>query len=283
MALKKPTPAFEVEPGTDGAAAAVAEAPAQAKQAEAPAPAPTPEPVNAPAAAAEASHAIAKASGTAVAMADAANRAKQFKKEIEEMHGASDFSYGNYPVYKGNNGEICGNNAATDPSMGRWAQVRLMSWDDHYEVSPGETGDSTKDFVAYSKDGKTVDSVIGAELQVWVGKSVDDYANFLRTEEDFTKTKCRRFIDTACAVLANDSGRGPIGKVVQITLSESSIPAFSRYQQGLQDNARCVAMGLPGFSLPDDPFTFFFIREAAQKGTNKWTKLAIVQELPAQI
>ena len=106
---------------------------------------------------------------------------------------------------------------------------------------------------------------------------------YLRDDEEFAKAKSRRFIDTACALLATDSGDGPIGKVIQVTLSESSIPAFSRYQQELQDNARCVAMGLPGFTLPDDPFTFFFLRELAQKNSNKWTKLKVVTSLPAKL
>ena len=159
----------------------------------------------------------------------------------------------------------------------------MIAWDEHTELSPGESGDSTKDFVAYSKDGKTIDSVIGEELKGWIGKPVVDYVEYLKNEEDFSKTKSRRFIDTACAVMASDSGDGPIGEVVQITLSESSIPAFAKHQEQLANKARCVAMGLPGFSLPADPFTFFFLREVTSKGQNTWTKLRIVQDLPAKI
>ena len=291
MALKKP--AFENEPATSAAAdvaqetnTAVAEKPAvtAAAPAAAPAEAPAPAPAaDAPAAAVETAVAIAKASSTAVgAINDAAARAKAFKKEVEEMKGASSFDYGNYDVFKGNNGEIA-QTAGDQVSLGRWAKVRLLSWDEHHEISPGEKGASTKDFVAYSKDGKVVDSVIGEELQSWVGKQVGEYVEYLRTTEEFDKTKVRRFVDTACALLGTDSGDGPMGSVIQITLSESSIPAFAKYQQQLQDNARCVAMGLPGFALPDDPFTFFFIREVAKKGDNSWTKLKISANLPAKI
>jgi hypothetical protein len=225
---------------------------------------------------------IVRASNTAVAVADAAAKAKEFQREVTAMKGASDFSYGNYRVFKGNNGEIAESSGEQD-SLGRWAKVRMLSWDDHHEVSPGESGAGTKDFVAYSKDGKTIDSVIGEELKSWVGSPVSEYVDYLKKEEEFANTKTRRFIDIAAALMATDSGDGPIGKVIQITLSESSIPAFSRYQQDLQDTARCVAMGLPGFSLPDDPFTFFFIREVASKGTNKWTKLRIESSLPAKL
>lgn len=224
----------------------------------------------------------AAATSTAVARAGAADEAKKFQREVEAMRGASDFSYGNYRVFKGDNGEIV-ELSGDKEKLGRWAKVRMISWDDHFEVSPGEQGASTKDFVAYSKDGKTIDSIIGEELKSWVGRTVEDYVQFLRVEEEFANTKCRRFVDIGCALMATESGEGPIGTVIQVTLAESSIPAFSKYQQSLQDNARCVAMGLPGFTVPEDPFTFFFIREAASKGNKSWTKLKLAKDLPAKI
>jgi hypothetical protein len=297
MALKKP--AFEQEPTTqaqgDTAVAEAAAAPAAsttapaaaAPAAAAPAPAAAAPAAAAPVAGpapievqAAAETAIAKASATSLSLNEAAAKAKSFAREVADMKGASDFSYGNYAVFKGNNGEIGG---PDNVSMGRWAKVRLLSWDDHHEISPGEQGASSKDFVAYSKDGKVIDSVIGEEMKAWVGSSCEEYIKYLKEKEDFQNAKSRRFIDTACAVLATDSGDGPIGKIIQITLSESSIPAFAKHQQNLADTARCVSMGLPGFSLPEDPFTFYFIRELASKGNNKWTKLRIEMNLPAKI
>lgn len=230
----------------------------------------------------EPTHATARAASTSVAAAGngSAEAARKFKKEVETMKGASDFSYGNYPVFKGGNGEIAGGEG---DKLGRWAQVRLLSWDDHYEISPGEKGNSTKDFVAYSKDGETIDYVIGEELKEWVGKPAADYLDYLRSEEEFKNVKVRKFVDTACALMATDSGDGPIGTVIQITLSESSISSFSRYQSQLIDTARCVEMGLPGFTMPEDPFTFYFLREVATKGDNSWTKLKIVSVLPNKL
>lgn len=277
MALKKP--AFEQEPTITAtaehavpetayseAATAVVDEPIQRQEAAAVTTAVT----------------VAKASATSVAVADAAAKAKEFQREVAAMKDASDFSFGNYAVFKGNNGEIS-ESGGDQASLGRWAQVRMLSWAEHHEVSPGESGASTKSFVAYSKDGKVIDSVIGDDLKHWVGRSVQDYAEYLRKEEEFASTKVRRFIDIACALMATDSGDGPIGTVIQVTLSESSIPSFAKYQQSLVDTARCVAMGLPGFSLPSDPFSFFFLREVATKGTNRWTKLKIVSSLPAKL
>jgi hypothetical protein len=275
MALKKPT--FEQEPTAAHGDTATVEAPA-AKM-EAPAAQAIPPTLEA---AAATEIAISKAAVTSIAVSDAATKAKQFAKDVQDMKGASDFAYGNFTVYKGSNGEIC-ESGGDGKSMGRWVKVRLLSWDDHHEISPGESGASTKDFVAYSKDGVTVDSVVGQELQMWVGRPVADYVNYLRKEEEFAQTKTRRFIDTACAVLEADNADAPVSTVVQITLSETSIPAFSKYQQDLQNRARCAAMNLPGFSLPEDPFTFVFVREIATKGSNKWTKLRIEPTVPTKL
>ena len=295
MALKKPQ--FEQEPTSTIKAAAAAEAGADTavlerepskdnqpaaqtaekvvKEAAAPAAAP---------AAAAAVPAVVQTQSTSIgALNDAAAKAKAFQKEFAEMKGASDFSYGNYRVFKGNNGTII-ESAGDKADLGRWVQIRLISWAEHFEVSPGEQSASTKDFVAYSFDGKTIDSVIGDDMKSWVGKSVADYVKELQEEEGFANAKCRRFIDVAGALLSCENGEdGPLGTVIQITLSESSIPGFSRYEQELKDKARCVAMGLPGFKLPDDPFTMFLIRELASKGNNNWTKLKLSSSLPAKI
>jgi hypothetical protein len=235
------------------------------------------------AAAATTSTAIAKAATTAVSTTEAAAKAKGFQKEVDAMKGAFDFSYGNFNVYKGNNGEIVQSGADGD-SFGRWVKVRMLGWDEHFEVSPGEESAASKEFVAYSKDGKTIDSVIGEEQRGYVGKPVSEYVEYLRTTEEFDKADSRRFVDIACAVLGADNADAEdVGKVVQITLSQSSIPAFSKYQEGLKTTARCVEMGLPGFAVPEDPFQFFFIREPAAKGTKKWTKLRIEQNLPNKL
>lgn len=279
MALKKPnsaastttkTPAFEQEPGET----AVAEREVET-QVETPA-------ASAPAAAAEASTAIMKASNTSVgAVNDAANAAKQFKREVAEMLGAADFSFGSHRVFKAKDGVIKEMNGEKTV-LGKWVKVRLLAWDRHFEVSPGEEGASSAAFVAYSGDGKTIDNVVGEDNKGWEGKPVAEYLEHLRTNEDFEKASCREFIDTQVAALGSEEEPDFSG-VIQVTLSSSSIPAFSKYQTSLEATAKCVAMGLPGYSLPADPFTFFFVREAAEKGKNSWTKIKILTVLPAKV
>lgn len=213
---------------------------------------------------------------------EAAEQAKEFARQIAQTQGG-DFSFGTYRVFKGNNGEVC-EMSGEKASCGRWAKVHMLNWDFHYEVSPGTDDKSSKSFVAYSRDGITIDSVIGEEQRAdWEGKPVREYVDYLRTEEEFAKADVRQFVDMACALLGTDSGDGPVGTVIQVTLSSSSIPNFKRYVKALEESARCVAMGLPGFTMPENPMQFFLVREAASKDNLKWTKLAFYSSLPAKI
>lgn len=271
MALKKNTTtsaaAFEQEPGT-----AVMDAPeAQAPAAE----------ESAPAAAVSATTAIAKAAGSSLSAQEAITAAKNFKREVEQMRGAADFSYGSHRVFKADNGsikELSGDKL----NLGRWVKVRLLAWQNTFQISPGEQGKDSGQYVAYSNDGKVIDHVIGEDLKSWEGKSVEDYLTFLREEEEFEKAAKREFIDTEVAVLGCEDEPEFTG-VIQITLSSSSIPSFRKYQTDLEATAKCAAMGLPGYKLPEDAMTFYFLREVAQAKGNTWTKLRIVSTLPAKI
>lgn len=268
MALvKKTQPVFEQEPGDT----TVAERPAEAQQ-TAPAQA---DPV------AATTTALAKASTSSLTVQAAADEAKRFKREVEEMKGNSNFDYGIKDTFKADGGSIAQMGQGKDLKLGTWVKVRLTAWDYSYQVSPGGEGASTKDFVAYSKGGKTIDSVIGSEQQAWVGSTVQDYVDHLIKVEEFPGAKVRTFIDTACYLLATENNKGPIGKTVQIVLSKTSMTSFSRYQAELEDNAMAVQMGLPGAKLPEDPHTFYFVVERVSDGKGKkWDKLKISATMP---
>lgn len=257
MALKKPTPSFE---DTAVADTAVAEAP----KAEA-----------APAAAkVEATTAIAKAATTSVAVNSSSEEAKRFQAEFDAMQGAADFAYGNYRIFKGIDGEIRCTEQGSTLSLGRNVTVRLLAWAFHWQIAPGSDATKAKEFVAFSDDGETVSSVIGEDLRHFVGKPVNTYLDYLRSE-GYDKAESKRYLDTAVAVLGSESGKHEPGDVVQITFSPSSISSFSQYQEKLKTRARGVQLGLPGFTMPADPFTFKVAAESASKGSNRWTKLAI--------
>ena len=272
MALKKPNstaPAAAFEDVTDFGEVEVESAAA---------PAAAPAPASAPEAAPAASTAVAPAASTAVTV-NTSEEAKRFQREFDEMRGAASFDYGTFPIYKAINGSIRETGQGKTASFGRWVKVRMLAWDDSYQIGPGVDGSKAKDFVGFSKDGKTVDSVIGEDLRHFVGKPVTEYLDFLRNE-GYDKAESKRYVHTACAVLDSEDGTHEPGQIVQVTLSQSSLPSFSAYQEKLKTAARAVAMGIPGFSLPADPFTFFYICEAAAKGSNNWTKLKVESSLP---
>lgn len=271
MALKKP--AFEQEPSTQAQGdTATADAPEATSAATAAA---TQD------ASVSATTAIAKAATTSLTTNDAANAAKQFKRDVEAMKGAADMSFGTHRVFKAKDGVIKEMNGEK-LVLGKWVKVQLLAWDRHFEISPGEEGASSGEFVGYSKDGQVIDYVIGEDQKTWEGKSVADYLKYLKEDEDFENAKSREFID--CQVAAQGAEEEPdFSEIIQVTLSSSSIPAFKRYQTDLEARAKCVAMGLPGYSLPDNPFGFYFVREAAEKGKNSWTKLKILTTLPAKV
>lgn len=227
-----------------------------------------------------ASTAVAERPAAAVVIAPKVGNS--FSKEVEALKGAADFSYGNFTVFKGIQGEIKGIGDST-ASLGRWAKGTMIAWDEHFEISPGSKTEKSKDAVAYSKDGITVDNVVGEDLRQWQGKAVADYVAYLKSEMDYDQAGSRRFIDVAFAVLETESNEEFVGEIIQVTLSQSSIPSFKKYQEKLVQTARCVERGVPGFKVPEDPFTFYFLRQAASKGDNDWTKLEVLIKLPAKI
>lgn len=233
----------------------------------------------APAAAAPATGgALAAKAPGAVALKD--DSARKFAEEVQAMKGAADFSWGNYKVFKGNNGDIISGDDKT--KLGRWVKVSMLAWDDHYEVSPNSKSDKSKDALAFSKDGKVVDRTVGEQYAEWAGKPIAEYVKFLKEECDYVNANDRRFIDVACIVHECDANEDFAGEVIQITLSQSSIPSFSQYQEKLVQKARALARGIPGVKIPEDPFTFYFLREVVSDKDNTWTKLKVVDRLPAK-
>lgn len=232
--------------------------------------------------AAPATTAVATTTANAVAVSN--DSGKAFANEVTAMKGALDLSYGNFKSFKGNNGIIKGTGNDKDAKLGKWVQVTMVAWDEHYEVSPGVSDKTAKDFVAYSKDGKTIDRVIGQDQNAnWAGQPVADYVKYLKAEEGYSKADCRPFIDVGCLLLdADNKDTDLLGEMIQLTLSQSSAPSFKAYEQSLKAKAMLAAKGVK-IKLPEDPFTFFVYTEIAEKGDNTWTKLAVSAKLPSKL
>lgn len=268
MALTKPTPQ---KPATDAAEAVKPAGSFETMD----------ETTTSKSAANDTESAVAPAPATAVVTLSK-GEASAFAREVTDMKGGADFSYGNYAVFKGINGNIkgTGDNKA---NLGRWVKVSMIAWDDRIQISPGSDTDKAKECVAYSKDGTTIDSVIGRDKYgSWVGKSVNDYIEHLK-DSDWPHAKASRYIDVACVVHEGETkaAKELAGEIICISLSSSSIPSFAQYQEKLNMKAVAIKRGIPGVVIPADPFTFYFGTEAASKDGKDWTKLKVTDKQPS--
>lgn len=226
---------------------------------------------------AQAREATTAASSTS-AVAVAAKKAQDFKRELEEMRDAISFDYGTLANYKATNGAIRETGNGTR-SFGEWVQGRLMAYGAFWQVSPGGSDTKLKGFVAFSKDGKTVDHVIGDGAErSFVGKPVVDYLDYLRNTEGLDKADSKPYLNMA--ILVTSSARGEkseveVGETVNLVLSSSSIRSFTAYEEKLKLATRAMQMGLPSKALPDDPFMLRFTATEAQSNGNRWTKIDV--------
>lgn len=228
------------------------------------------------AAAVQATTAVAVAASTSVT-AIAADQAKAFQQELAAMKDSTDFSLGTFTTFKASNGVIA-ETGEGKLSFGRWVDGRMMAYGAFTQVSPGDTGAKTKGFVAWSKDGKTVDTVLGDGTErSFVGKSVQDYLHYLRETEGLTGADAKEYLNVAFLVTGCESGEVDEGEIVNIVLAPSSITAFRAYESQLQLGARAAAMGLKTKAdLSGDPFRFRFSCVQASNAKNqRWSKLVI--------
>ena len=188
-------------------------------------------------------------------------------------------SLGTFTTFKASNGVIA-ETGEGKLSLGRWVDGRMMAYGAFTQVSPGDSGAKTKGFVAWSKDGKTVDTVLGDGTErSFVGKSVQDYLHYLRETEGLTGADAKEYLNVAFLVMGCESGEVDEGEIVNIVLAPSSITAFRAYESQLQLGARAAAMGLKTKAdLSGDPFRFrFSCVQASNTKNQRWSKLVIEQ------
>lgn len=241
--------------------------------------------MEAPVAAVEVAAALVPQRAQALAMAAPTSEAiLSFQRQVEAMKGAGDFSYGLRKTFKAMpGGTIEQAGVESNPvKLGRWAKVFLKAWDYNHVITSGSDGKEAKDFVAYSRDGKTIDSVIGQDFQQYVGRPVAEYLAFLRDDQEFDNAKVKQEIDAICALLESEDGED-FRETIQITFNPSSVMEFKKYQTDLEDIAWGVANNLPGYVMPDQPFIFYVIRENVSSKGFKWVKLRLARSLPAKL
>lgn len=237
----------------------------------------TPAPQEA-AAAVQATTAVAVTTSTSITTI-ATDQAKTFQQELAAMKDSTDFSLGTFTTFKASNGVIA-ETGEGKLSLGRWVDGRMMAYGAFTQVSPGDSGAKAKGFVAWSKDGKTVDTVLGDGTErSFVGKSVQDYLHYLRETEGLTGADAKEYLNVAFLVMGCESGEVDEGEIVNIVLAPSSITAFRAYESQLQLGARAAAMGLKTKAdLSGDPFRFrFSCVQASNTKNQRWSKLVIEQ------
>lgn len=221
--------------------------------------------------------AVAAPARTAVVGAE---KTRAFKEELDSMRDAVSFDYGVLPTFKGTNGSLRETGANGTRSFGSWVQGRMMAYSGFTQVSPGGSEQKLKGFVAFSRDNKTIDQVIGDGVErSYVGRSVQEYVDYLRNVEKLDKASAKPYLNIA--ILVTDSEKGDksgveAGDVVTLVLSQTSITSFTAYEEKLRLAERAAAMGLPGKALPDDPFMLRFTCEVTRNTQNQeWTKLNV--------
>jgi len=212
-------------------------------------------------------------------ISDATRRAQAFKKELEEMRDAVSFGHGVLPAFKATNGAIRETGSGTR-SFGAWVQGRLMGYSPFWQVSPGGSESKLKGFVAFSNDGKIIDSVVGDGVErTYVGKTVAEYLDYLHKTEGLSDAGCKPYMNLAIYVVGSDKGEAAglaSGEVVNIVLSKTSMTSFTAYEEKLKLAARAAAMGLPTKAISEDPFMLRFEAEVANNNKGQsWTKLTI--------
>lgn len=159
------------------------------------------------------STAVAAAAPRAVAVAPALT----MMDVIGSLKNAFTVDWDTMDRVQANNGNFLDkgkNNAA----LGDTIQMHLMSWQDTWQVTPGEDGEEALAHVRYSDDGKTTKQ----------GEDIAEYLDKLR--QIYPKAKC----DHRCTLVGVLQGSAKDsrleGEIFQIDLSQTSRKEFDKYR-----------------------------------------------------
>jgi hypothetical protein len=103
-------------------------------------------------------------------------------------------------------------------SMGATIQMRLLSWQDSWQVSPGSDSEEAKQYVRYSDDGKVTKQ----------GENIEQYLEKLRGM--YPNASCDHRVVIAGVLEGAEKGSRLEGQLVQIDLSKTSKQEFDKYQ-----------------------------------------------------
>lgn len=197
------TPKFEDEGTTT--------APAAAATAEAPAAAPGTSPD------VEATRAVTKAAGTAVAQPQRFGDVfKQYENVIQ------DIEFGTVARLVGATGIVQAKLNGKKLDLGESIEIEMVSFNDTYQVSPGDDTPKGKAAVKYSKDGKMIDGLPGVTVDAYLAKLINS--------DGFPKAALKKYVSLVGIlnkVTDEKKDQSLVGSMVEVSLSPTAGKAFN--------------------------------------------------------
>lgn len=144
-------------------------------------------------------------------------------------------------------------------SVGTWIKLTLMSFQDTYEVVPGDQSDEAKKLVRYSEDGVHLRES---------GTTVAQYLDELR-EQGYDKAALKHKNILVGILDETEKDSDLVGEVIQISLSPQSRKTFERYRltrTAKVNMGRATAEGSEAIKIT---------AEGKQFGKNKFTQLTV--------
>lgn len=215
-------------------------------------------PAAAPAAAAPAAAPAAPASAIALSVksALAASAGALEDMDIVSMHKDKlRVEWNTLDRIQASNGNFMDKGKGSGVSMGDQIQLRLVSWQDSYQVSPGSDDAEAKQYVRYSDNGKTLSD----------GSSIAEYVQRLKTELGYPKAACDHRVVIAGVLEATTKETRLAGGLVQIDLSKTSRSEFDKYRVG---TAFKIGKGL---LKPEHAMLMTMTAEVAAANGKEWT------------
>lgn len=141
----------------------------------------------------------------------------KFEPALSHMKDVVFVDFDTFPRLKAGPGAILDSEGK---SLGRQIEMQVISWQDGWDLSPGEDTDEAKKAVAYSDDGVSVKGT---------GMLCVDYMQELR-EKGFKNAKMTHKCTLVGILEAAEKNTSYLGKTIQVSLSDQARKTFDRYR-----------------------------------------------------
>jgi hypothetical protein len=136
---------------------------------------------------------------------------------LQELKDAMPVEWDTFPRLKAGPGCIID---ADGKSLGSEIEMQVVSWQDGWDVSPGEDSERAKQHVGYSDDGVHMKDT---------GMTVADYLVELRSL-GFKDAKTIQKATVVGILIASEKDSTHLGNTVQLSLSNQARKTFERYR-----------------------------------------------------